>query len=361
MKKLFIYLFLTLSMLLVPAVSLAFFDANLKYGAKGDGVKEMQDFLTDQGVFKGSVTGNFFSLTRTAVRLFQTAHKLPSTGFWGPMTRVVANQILDTANQASNAQEQSETGAIATPSPVDRCTNISGFQTTIPTGWSANGQICYVPQSIDVCINIEGIQTTVPAGMTATGNVCVIPQVTQPQPPSFVPDQFTNATITWKIIKTDPANLQLNQFSLRLNTVDDSFLIEAIIISATDKTVREKLYSPPYLTIRELEFWNHSKDLPIRECQALESAFQEYSSSTFPYPCPAKDLFTSNPNIDQTELYAQTPIMGYGYATKDWMGRDYYTTVLEKNKSYQIIFPVGTKIEYLKFLGQQSGKVVQVE
>ena len=146
MKKLSVYLFLTFSMLLIPAVSLASFDANLKYGAKGDGVKEMQDFLIDQGLLKSSITGNFFSLTRTAVKLFQTAHSLPSTGFWGPMTRVVANQILDTDNQTSNTQEQLETGTV-TPIPADRCANISGIQTTVPTGWSVNGEICFIPQS----------------------------------------------------------------------------------------------------------------------------------------------------------------------------------------------------------------------
>jgi peptidoglycan hydrolase-like protein with peptidoglycan-binding domain len=79
---------------LVPLTSYASFDTNLKYGSKGEQVKELQQFLTDLGFYTAGLTGNFYSLTLVGVKKFQASHNLPTTGYFGAMSRGVANQIL---------------------------------------------------------------------------------------------------------------------------------------------------------------------------------------------------------------------------------------------------------------------------
>lgn len=109
MKK--ILMGLVLGSVLVPSLAFASFDVNLKYGSKGDAVRELQDFLIEQGNMVGSSTGNFYSVTLGAVKAFQMANNLPSTGFFGPMSRNRANQLL----ALSDSAEQAETGTVAPP------------------------------------------------------------------------------------------------------------------------------------------------------------------------------------------------------------------------------------------------------
>lgn len=98
MKKLFIAV-----LLFFPLTSLAVFDRNLYYGIKGDSqVQELQEFLTEQGVYSGPITGNFFALTQKAVKNFQTANLIsPSSGYFGPLSRAKANSILGSVTDES--------------------------------------------------------------------------------------------------------------------------------------------------------------------------------------------------------------------------------------------------------------------
>lgn len=78
-----------------PPTTVASFDGNLYLGMRNDpDVSNLQEFLTDQGFYSSTITGNFFILTKRAVQKFQAAHGLNPTGYFGPMTRAVANQIL---------------------------------------------------------------------------------------------------------------------------------------------------------------------------------------------------------------------------------------------------------------------------
>ncbi|MEK7082680.1 MAG: peptidoglycan-binding protein, partial [Patescibacteria group bacterium] len=68
---------------------------DLYYGLRNDpDVSNLQEFLIDQGFLKGVQTGNYFLLTQKAVQQFQSAHSLRPTGYFGPLTRAVANKIL---------------------------------------------------------------------------------------------------------------------------------------------------------------------------------------------------------------------------------------------------------------------------
>lgn len=82
-----------LSLSLLPTLALASFDTNLHVGSKGDSVKELQQFLTSQGVFTSQITGNFFSVTMKAVKDFQKKEGINQTGFWGQLSRAKAIDI----------------------------------------------------------------------------------------------------------------------------------------------------------------------------------------------------------------------------------------------------------------------------
>lgn len=64
---------------------------NLKYGDKdantGGQVSNLQQFLLSKNYYAYQVTGNFGNITKAAVKAFQSANGVPSTGLVGPLTR----------------------------------------------------------------------------------------------------------------------------------------------------------------------------------------------------------------------------------------------------------------------------------
>lgn len=97
--------------LLVPSISqAASFENNLTYGAKNnDDVRELQEFLKDQKLFTGPITGNYFSLTRSAVIRFQQKNGVkPANGQFTTSSREIAQKLLD--------PEQDVTEPISEPS-----------------------------------------------------------------------------------------------------------------------------------------------------------------------------------------------------------------------------------------------------
>jgi hypothetical protein len=82
---------------LVPVVAAAGFARDLFFGLRNDPeVVRLQDFLRGQKFFTfPQSTGNFLGVTLDAVKRFQTAYGiLPAAGYFGPRSRVVANQVL---------------------------------------------------------------------------------------------------------------------------------------------------------------------------------------------------------------------------------------------------------------------------
>lgn len=132
---------------IVPSVTFASIDANLKYGSRGMEVTELQEFLIDKGFLTGQTSGNFFALTRKAVIAWQASVGLPATGFVGSMSRAKINEDLSTANASAVSAEVAETGTTAltqtqtTSSAVSfasGCTSSTGFSTTTGKPCSTN-------------------------------------------------------------------------------------------------------------------------------------------------------------------------------------------------------------------------------
>lgn len=104
-----------IALFVFPTLSLASFDVSLKYGSKGDLVIELQDFLTDQGLYTGKLDGRYGFGTLKAVKAFQTANDLKVDGYFGKGSRAKANEILLNLLNGSNISEKEETGIVATP------------------------------------------------------------------------------------------------------------------------------------------------------------------------------------------------------------------------------------------------------
>ncbi len=118
MKK--ILLLGLVTMIASPSITFASIDGNLKYGAIGGEVNELQDFLITKGFLSIlKPTDNFFSMTLKAVIAYQGSVGLPTTGFVGPMTRTKINEELSSQISASDSQETAETGT-STP-PIIQC------------------------------------------------------------------------------------------------------------------------------------------------------------------------------------------------------------------------------------------------
>ncbi|MEK7463946.1 MAG: peptidoglycan-binding domain-containing protein [Patescibacteria group bacterium] len=68
------------------------FSKDLSFGTRNSAdVKNLQQFLSQEGYFKGEITGNYFNATSEAVKSFQKSNKINPTGYFGPMTRAAVN------------------------------------------------------------------------------------------------------------------------------------------------------------------------------------------------------------------------------------------------------------------------------
>lgn len=102
---------LLLAVFLMPFVASAEIINNLRYGSVGPEVTELQEFLIDKGFLTGNATGNFYSLTKSAVIKYQSSISLPATGFVGPMTRERINSDLS----KDVSEEETQSTPVVTP------------------------------------------------------------------------------------------------------------------------------------------------------------------------------------------------------------------------------------------------------
>lgn len=115
MKK--ILLAVIVSLFLAGSTNAAEFNTNLKFGSKGADVVKLQEFLAEQNLYSGPITGNFFSLTLKAVKALQTREAIsPVSGFFGNLTRAKVNEILD--SQLVESESESVNEPVDTGSPV---------------------------------------------------------------------------------------------------------------------------------------------------------------------------------------------------------------------------------------------------
>jgi peptidoglycan hydrolase-like protein with peptidoglycan-binding domain len=91
---------------------------NLSFGTENNEVSILQQFLSGQG-FVVSVVGRFGPQTRAAVRAFQNAHGISTTGVVGPLTRTIIIQLSCNGSiQSSQSSSQNSANILDTKAVV---------------------------------------------------------------------------------------------------------------------------------------------------------------------------------------------------------------------------------------------------
>jgi peptidoglycan hydrolase-like protein with peptidoglycan-binding domain len=101
----------------------AAFSQNLHLWDTGSSVRTLQQFLNAHGFIvaqsaagsPGYETTMFGSRTYKALVRFQAAHGLPATGFFGPLTRAVANSTLSSSASPTVVPTTAPTAIVPTP------------------------------------------------------------------------------------------------------------------------------------------------------------------------------------------------------------------------------------------------------
>jgi len=205
--------FLVSVLILAPFIAFAAFPNDLQYGSKGEGVIELQEFLTAQGVYNGPVTGNFYSLTLNAVKKFQTAQSItPVSGYWGPKSRGVANKILSLQSSGGNATApQNPTDlSVSTPTP-----STGGTIFQLP-----NGAIVEVSKDGNIRWLVQPTQNTPAATNTNSTNSTQNAPLPTPTVPSPIPVSRTlsvssplNGIPEWHV-RREQSSAKVHEFRL---------------------------------------------------------------------------------------------------------------------------------------------------
>jgi peptidoglycan hydrolase-like protein with peptidoglycan-binding domain len=122
-KKIFAFMLSAILGIIIPSsFASAAFDRNLQYGDSGEDVRELQEFLTEEGVYNGTITGNYYSLTRMGVKMFQKKYGIsPAFGNFAILTRTKVNLLL--AKQAAlleqNTQVDANPGSVEPVTPIE--------------------------------------------------------------------------------------------------------------------------------------------------------------------------------------------------------------------------------------------------
>lgn len=245
----------------------------------------------------------------------------------------------------------------------------------------------------DWCLNIEGVQADVPSGLgsflagyTIGAKRICIPfewmvspfdfgentqaQATESQPVQQI--QETNpasVSIPSVVVPTAPTSPTTTQPTSLISsdvvatTVDvtgdidviasgEDFRLDVLVISAYGEA-RERIYpsTDHYISwgYEEYPGWADSRKgtmyFPVFECANM--------GESFPYPCPGKE-------IDTQEEYANASSMGYWNAAVRPNGSSGIQFTLSKGVAYSFRFVDFVNIEYLKFTGLSTGKVVEL-
>ena len=163
--KYFIYISVIFaSFLVVPALTEASgsefnFSLGLNSKEKVEVIK-LQQFLINQGYLKFEATGNFLSMTKTAVQAFQKSEGIDTTGFFGPLTRAAANKKI---GLVSNINDKPV--AFVGVKSVEKSSGILAavfMSKTRKINWQTNGY----PAGVGVDINLIKKQNSDPVTFT---------------------------------------------------------------------------------------------------------------------------------------------------------------------------------------------------
>jgi Putative peptidoglycan binding domain/IPT/TIG domain len=154
------------------------FNTNLKFGSRGDLVKQLQNTLVSLGYLKSGLnTGYFGNATRTALKLYQKSKKLPDTGYFGPLTRTYLNKESGSTLPIDDRTKPTLPLTIRTVHP--EVGNIGSTITINGTGFTSSNSIKFGSHIIQNVNSVDGtsLSFNVPEYINpcGTNTLCMAP------------------------------------------------------------------------------------------------------------------------------------------------------------------------------------------
>lgn len=154
------------------------FDHDLFYRGKNDmeEVSALQDFLLEQGVYNGPITGYYGILTRKGIITFQKKYGFSQDGKFSGKTRIKANTLLSqslttsTTGQTSNSSPSSSIGNTSSASIIPQVLNVSMDSSTPSSTSISTGQTGVVFAKIKLSVSgSNAVLDKVYVGSDSTG------------------------------------------------------------------------------------------------------------------------------------------------------------------------------------------------
>lgn len=227
-KKVFYPILIIVGLIvLLPQVSFGAeqFSRDLSFGFQQDSdVTKLQEFLSDEGLYSGPITGNLFSLTLKAIKAFQTREGItPAAGYFGPKTRVRANALLGAQVQASNQQTIAETGQNITQPTIPQTTNnsTSNIQSQLE---ALLKQLDQLRQQVKT--QQQGQITEATSTPSVQGQTQI--QTQTPQSPNYKLSILSFEPVYTDIDYETPPNRALNHYKIEARFGDENNVVNSI-------------------------------------------------------------------------------------------------------------------------------------
>lgn len=324
---------LALSFFLLTSANASEFNSNLRFGSKGTEVKKLQEFLVEQNLYSGPITGNFFSLTLKALKNFQSANNiLPASGYFGPLTRAKVNEVLDSQLADLNAEADEP---VVEPKTTDDV--VSKLNEQLALQKTQNDLLQQQIRNQQGALDQIVMNTTPP------------PAPVSPPAPVLNPDFIAKRTRGGS-----------GQDSVEFKAIDDDFKINAMVVTAPTYVDRTD-YIPPGVEPIMANHWGwrtgNQQGLNFIVCPTIVKLFTERSLS-FPYLCPGQNIALNSWDAEPDKE------LGYIMMDSDWQSRARDTMVINQREFREgprtMYIPPNTRVDYIKATGINTGKVIEL-
>ena len=294
------------------------FNKDLYFGMNSDqGVTNLQQFLTDSGFYSGPITGNFFSLTREAVRKYQSANSItPVSGYFGPITRALANKVVTITEIDSRSALEKQIAAMEKQlsdlqSLLTAVQSSEQVSVTPPVATSTPETITTptpevsLPNPFDSTLKIESIYPSFTLGRYKDIILNAI-TLTAQEKIAITKIRFTNTGTLGDYYFTDLRLIERNTNTVIANasgvsygilefimTADDSKADKGLMVSGKAYDIIATLLTPNYSGVKPyviLEI-NSSDDVSAFDYNDLTRVAKITSQNIFPIPGPRISTF----------------------------------------------------------------------
>lgn len=212
----------TLTLALISPVSAAnLFQKDLRYGmSRNNEVKRLQQYLKEEKLYVGPLSGNYYSLTRSAVIKLQKKYNLKQDGNFTKVTRDKINELIlakEKTEQLTN-NTQSEEQQLAESIAALKLYELTKTQEQVQPTVLASTE--FTPSYIDTSLPFSEITYTTPPSQIIDQTTSFQP-TTSIQSPSQNSTPITTPSTTTSVENSSPVIPTIELSSKFINTTGD--------------------------------------------------------------------------------------------------------------------------------------------